>query len=349
MDEVLEILREEENTCYSQTSSRAEGINAEVFYSRKNKSSRIRLCYICGCLNHFAKNCFYKNKNTKSAHVIKIIKDEIHNTMSTEQRSVSDSVFTTSHQQESLSDKLWLLGSGASYHMTKDTPNISWWNQNLEINKKELNALRRRVKKSTGDMREHYQKIYSKKRAIYKKEILHAKRNAWRKFCSKASSPYGTPFNSTKTAQPPSVIFNLLENPFTGNAKDSASKIFQQLYPEVAEEEINTHSTPCNFEEAFTKTEIENIIKRLPKNKAPGYDEYIDINDFRCETCDISKITRKTHLDVDVNQSSEILELIHADLCSPIQPESFGGAQYFMLLVDDFSGMYYVFYLFLKK
>ncbi|GBM41109.1 hypothetical protein AVEN_63302-1 [Araneus ventricosus] len=77
-----------------------------------------------------------------------------------------------------------------SYKIRKipTTPNISWWNQSLEIQKKELNALSR-VKKSTGETREHYQKLYSKKRTIYKKEILHAKRSAWKKFCSKASAP----------------------------------------------------------------------------------------------------------------------------------------------------------------
>ncbi|GBN40564.1 Retrovirus-related Pol polyprotein from transposon TNT 1-94 [Araneus ventricosus] len=76
--------------------------------------------------------------------------------------------------------------------------------------------------------------------------------------------------------------------------------------------------------------------------------DYIDIddaNDFKCETCDISKITRKTHPNIDINQSSEILELLHADLCGPIQPESYGGAKYFMVLVDDFSGMYFTYFL----
>ncbi|GBO04524.1 hypothetical protein AVEN_204947-1 [Araneus ventricosus] len=77
------------------------------------------------------------------------------------------------------------------------TTNISWWNQSLEIKKKELNALRRLVKKKTGETHEHYQKMYSEKRATYKKEILHAKRSAWRKFCSKASYPCGAPFKST--------------------------------------------------------------------------------------------------------------------------------------------------------
>ncbi|GFW20847.1 retrovirus-related Pol polyprotein from transposon TNT 1-94 [Trichonephila clavipes] len=61
--------------------------------------------------------------------------------------------------------------------------------------------------------------------------------------------------------------------------------------------------------------------------------DYIDIdnvNNFACETCDISKVTRKTHHSFDINQSSQILELLHADLCGPINIESYGGAKYFM-------------------
>ncbi|GFV84622.1 retrovirus-related Pol polyprotein from transposon TNT 1-94 [Trichonephila clavipes] len=48
---------------------------------------------------------------------------------------------------------------------------------------------------------------------------------------------------------------------------------------------------------------------------------YIDIdneNNFTCEACDISKVASKTHHSIDINQSSQILELLHADLCGPI-------------------------------
>ena len=33
------------------------------------------------------------------------------------------------------------------------------------------------------------------------------------------------------------------------------------------------------------------------------------------------------------------LELIHADLCGPIELETLGGSQYFLLLVDDCTRM----------
>ncbi|GFX01236.1 retrovirus-related Pol polyprotein from transposon TNT 1-94 [Trichonephila clavipes] len=76
--------------------------------------------------------------------------------------------------------------------------------------------------------------------------------------------------------------------------------------------------------------------------------DYIDIdnvNNFTCETCDISNVTRKTHHSIDISQSSQILELLHADLCGPINIESHGGAKYFMVIVDDFSGMYFTYFL----
>ncbi|GFT33270.1 retrovirus-related Pol polyprotein from transposon TNT 1-94 [Trichonephila clavipes] len=76
--------------------------------------------------------------------------------------------------------------------------------------------------------------------------------------------------------------------------------------------------------------------------------DYIDIdnvNNFTCETCDISRVTRKTHHSIDIYQSSQILELLHADLCGPINIETHGGAKYFMVIVDDFSGMYFTYFL----
>ncbi|GFU71328.1 retrovirus-related Pol polyprotein from transposon TNT 1-94 [Trichonephila clavipes] len=61
--------------------------------------------------------------------------------------------------------------------------------------------------------------------------------------------------------------------------------------------------------------------------------DYIDIdnlNYFTFETCDISKVTRTTHHIIDISQSSQILELFHADLCGPINIESYGATKYFM-------------------
>ena len=38
-----------------------------------------------------------------------------------------------------------------------------------------------------------------------------------------------------------------------------------------------------------------------------------------------------------------MLELIHGDLCGPITPSTPGGNKYFLLLVDDYSRMMWVY------
>lgn len=38
-------------------------------------------------------------------------------------------------------------------------------------------------------------------------------------------------------------------------------------------------------------------------------------------------------------------ELIHADLCGPFEIPSSGGAKYFLLLKDDYSGFRFVYFL----
>ena len=67
MDEILEILREEEMTSCSQ-GSRTEGIDAGIFYSRKNRRSNlnVKLCYIYRLPNHLSKDCFYRNNKSKT-------------------------------------------------------------------------------------------------------------------------------------------------------------------------------------------------------------------------------------------------------------------------------------------
>jgi len=72
---------------------------------------------------------------------------------------------------------------------------------------------------------------------------------------------------------------------------------------------------------------------------------YIVLDDnFVCESCNLSKITRKPHKIVTKDQSKQPLELIHGDLCGPIPTESLNGSRY-MLILYDFSGMYFTYFL----
>ena len=64
-----------------------------------------------------------------------------------------------------------------------------------------------------------------------------------------------------------------------------------------------------------------------------------------CDGCLMSKQTRKPFPTKSNFSAKTALELIHLDLCGPIFPSTPAGNRYFMLLVDDYSRMMWVYML----
>jgi len=63
-----------------------------------------------------------------------------------------------------------------------------------------------------------------------------------------------------------------------------------------------------------------------------------------CEPCATSKQTSASHPANSVRASAP-LDLVHSDICGPIEVESLGGSQYFVTLLDDFSSLAQVAYI----
>ena len=64
-----------------------------------------------------------------------------------------------------------------------------------------------------------------------------------------------------------------------------------------------------------------------------------------CEGCIYGKQTRKSFPVGKARRASHCLELIHADLCGSMQTNSLGGSIYFLLFIDDYSRMSWVYFL----
>lgn len=63
-----------------------------------------------------------------------------------------------------------------------------------------------------------------------------------------------------------------------------------------------------------------------------------------CEGCIFGKQSKKSFPVGKSWRASECLELVHADLCGPMQTKSIGGSQYFLLFTDDFSRFSWVYF-----
>lgn len=67
-----------------------------------------------------------------------------------------------------------------------------------------------------------------------------------------------------------------------------------------------------------------------------------EIPESQCVTCVKGKQTRLPFSD-EGSRATTLLELVHSDVCGPIQVQSFGGHRYFVTFIDDYSRRVFVY------
>nr|GEU86808.1 retrotransposon protein, putative, Ty1-copia subclass [Tanacetum cinerariifolium] len=83
----------------------------------------------------------------------------------------------------------------------------------------------------------------------------------------------------------------------------------------------------------------------MQKLHSEGLLENIDEESFdKCESCISGKMTKKP-FNKNIERATDLLGLIHTDVCGPLRHVSRKGASYFLTFTDDFSRYGYVFLL----
>src|SRR3954463_6210241 len=84
-------------------------------------------------------------------------------------------------------------------------------------------------------------------------------------------------------------------------------------------------------------------IKRMKKLHANGLLESLDYESLdACEPCLMGKMT-KTPFSGTMERATDLLEIIHTDVYSPISVEACGGYRYFLTFTDDLSRYGYIY------
>ena len=84
-------------------------------------------------------------------------------------------------------------------------------------------------------------------------------------------------------------------------------------------------------------------IKRMKKLHANGILESLDYESLdACEPCLMGKMT-KTPFSGTMEQATDLLEIIHTDVCNPMSVEARGGYRYFLTFTDDLSRYGYIY------
>ena len=79
------------------------------------------------------------------------------------------------------------------------------------------------------------------------------------------------------------------------------------------------------------------------KNLVRGFQYSIECNNKICEGCAIGKKQRASFSHYQF-RSYEPLALVHSDICGPMQSLSLGNNKYFLLFVDDYSRVSWVYF-----
>lgn len=69
-----------------------------------------------------------------------------------------------------------------------------------------------------------------------------------------------------------------------------------------------------------------------------------DVRDIKCVTCVKGKQARKPFVSSG-SRASNLLDIVHSDVCGPMDVESLGGAKYFVTFIDDFSRKVFAYFL----
>ncbi|GKF52944.1 zinc finger, CCHC-type containing protein, partial [Tanacetum coccineum] len=75
--------------------------------------------------------------------------------------------------------------------------------------------------------------------------------------------------------------------------------------------------------------------KRMQDMSKDGLILAFDMDTEKCKTCMLTKITKK--LFQNVKRETEVLELIHSDLCDMHATPLLGNKKYFVTFIDDVS------------
>ncbi|GJZ90565.1 zinc finger, CCHC-type containing protein [Tanacetum coccineum] len=86
--------------------------------------------------------------------------------------------------------------------------------------------------------------------------------------------------------------------------------------------------------------------KRMQDMSKDGLISAFDMDTEKCKTCMLTKITKKPFQ--NVKRKTEVLELIHSDLCDLHATPSLGNKKYFVTFIDDASKFCYVYLLHTK-
>ena len=296
-----------------------------ALFSRKQTNESVRLCYHCKKPGHLKRNCWLLKKSNGQEEK----KNDENKKVSSDSKSFESEAMTMFRDLESLSDDCsWFMDSGASDHMSMK---IEWFSDYESFN------LPLEIKVGNGSLIKAYGKGIIKLRSFVDGKIIN---------CHLENVLY-VPKITMNLISLGSVLdkgFELFSNQEVCTLKKNnkvfcIGKRFRGLYKMMVElraDESNSFNV-CRAESydlwhARLGHQGKNYINNVLKNHNINF----SAKDYFCEGCIFGKQTRFS-FEESTKRATNIGDLVHSDVCGPMEVESVGGSKFFVIFKDDFS------------
>ncbi|KAG7640275.1 Zinc finger CCHC-type superfamily [Arabidopsis suecica] len=289
-----------------------------------------RRCYVCDKQGHIARDC--KLRKGERAHLsIEESEDE--------KEDECHMLFSAVEEKEisTIGEETWLVDSGCTNHMSKDVRHFIALDRSKKIIIRIGNG-GKVVSEGKGDIR-----VSTNKGDHVIKDVLYVPELA-RNLLSVSqmiSNGYRVIFEDNKC-----VIQDLKGRKILDiKMKDRSFPIIwkksrEEAYMAFEEKEEQTdlwHKRfgHVNYDKIETMQTLK-IVEKLPK---------FEVIKGICAACEMGKQSRRSFPKKSQSNTNKTLELIHSDVCGPMQTESINGSRYFLTFIDDFSRMTWVYFL----
>ena len=300
----------------SSTQQAFGAIKKEKFNKNKNNKNASNSknfkgnCYVCGKKGHYANKCRLK----------------------TEEKSFSLIAMVTNEHRKS---SPWYIDSGATSHMCSNRKLFTTFEDSNDIimlaDKKSISAKGKGVVTLT---------INGK--SIKFKDVLYSPDLQGNFVSVSKVVQYGGTIKFNKNG---AFLMDEDKKLLIHAKGENNLFVFETEEPKEPEEQLNAISNSNQiWHRRFGHLNYQSLKDLYNKEMVDGMNLNSEFQE-QCRTCMVSKIHRTTFPKQSERKSEEVLDLIHTDLCGPMNVESLGGSKYFLFFIDDKSRRIWIYFL----
>lgn len=295
----------------------SQNYNTET--SKGENRSRNFTCYNCGKQGHIAKYCRQKGNQA--------------NLVEQENKDECESLFLAALATKECDSNVWYMDSASSKHVTANLGAFVCLDKSFKSN----------VKMADGTIRQAHGKGIVKLNDCEIKDVLYvpdldSSLLSVGQFMRKGYSLLFEDFSCSvfSDATKKNMLFRV---PMSDNNMFPLDLDDQQKALAVSLEDDD-----WLWHHRYGHLNFTSLSLMSKTNLVDGLPVIHSVDDV-CESCVIGKHHRDSFPKGKSRRASQTAELIHADVCGPMRTSSLNGSRYFVVFVDDYSRMTWVFFL----